>query len=205
MTVARRALVFDFDGVLADTEPLIWQAWTGLLAPHNIDFTWDDYCRLGRGATDEQMLARLPAVQSDPDLLARLNAAIDTRRQIVRDACRDRSPIPAATASMLRQLHDFSLGLVTSSSRDEAELVLRNAGVLSCFHAMVCAEDCARHKPDPEPYLFIRDRLGIDTAFAFEDSDVGLASAAAAGFTAIRVPDPQHLPDVVAAALRIGR
>ncbi len=205
MPFARRALVFDFDGVLADTEPVIWQAWAGLLAPHNIAFTWDDYCRLGRGATDEQMLGRLPAVQLDPDLLACLEAAIDTRRQIVRDACLDRSPIPATTACMLSQLHDFSLGLVTSSSRDEVEPVLRNAGVLSCFHAMVCADDCARHKPDPEPYLLIRKRLGIETAFAFEDSAAGLASATAAGFTAIRVPDPQHLPDIVAAALRMDR
>jgi HAD superfamily hydrolase (TIGR01509 family) len=205
MTLARRALVFDFDGVLADTEPLIWQAWAGLLAPHNIAFTWDDYCRLGRGATDVHMLARLPAVRSNPDLLPCLEAAIDTRRQIVRDACLDRSPIPATTASMLSQLHDFSLGLVTSSSRDEVEPLLRNAGILSCFHAMVCADDCARHKPDPEPYLLIRERLGVVTALAFEDSDAGLASAAAAGFTAIRVPNPRHLPGIVAAALRLDR
>jgi sugar-phosphatase len=63
------------------------------------------------------------------------------------------------------------------------------------------ADDCTHHKPHPEPYLLVRDRLGVDRGIVFEDSDAGLAGAAAAGFAAVRVDDPHRLPDIVAASL----
>lgn len=205
MALEAPALVFDFDGVLADTEPLIWKAWRDLLAPHHIPFTWDDYCRFGRGATDEAMLRRLPLVSSDASLLATLEEQIGARQAVVGRWCLERSPIPAATVSMLHSLGHRSLGLVTSSERAEVEPILRDAGVLSCFRAIVCGDDCTRHKPDPEPYLLMRERLDISGGLAFEDSEHGQASALAAGFTAIRVDDPWLLPEIVAAAEATAR
>jgi beta-phosphoglucomutase-like phosphatase (HAD superfamily) len=65
MTMSTGALIFDFDGVLADTEPLIWKAWALLLASHRVDLSWDEYCRFGRGVTDQQMLSRLPQLRSN--------------------------------------------------------------------------------------------------------------------------------------------
>ncbi len=197
----RHALIFDFDGVLADTEPLIWMAWAQLLAPHRIDLTREAYSRLGQGATDEEMLARLLVSNPNPSLLPTLLDQIPTRRQLVRQWCLEHTPIPVGTISMLRNLGNHCVGLVTSSHRSDVEPLLHQAGILSCFHALVCAEDCTLHKPDPEPYLLVRKLLATEGGLAFEDSSAGLASAEAAGFTAVRIDEPGRLASIVAAIL----
>jgi beta-phosphoglucomutase len=195
------ALIFDFDGVLADTEPLFWRAWARLLDSHKVPFGWDDYCRLGRGVKDEEMLSRLPQLQADPSLLLQLLSEIGAVRRIVQDWIEEHPPIPDPTIAMLRGLNAFQVGLVTSSHRSEVEPVLRRAEILTCFHTIVTADDSVRHKPDPEPYLLARKRLSLVRGFAFEDSEPGLISAAAAGLTAIRVDDPHNLPHIVSTAL----
>ena len=50
------ALVFDFDGVIADTEPLHWRSWATVLKPMGISFTWEQYCELGLGVNDGEMI-----------------------------------------------------------------------------------------------------------------------------------------------------
>jgi beta-phosphoglucomutase len=202
MAAAARALIFDFDGVLADTEPLIWKAWARLFDAHDIHFTWDDYCRFGRGVTDQQMLGSLPQLQSRSSLRVTLQNEMDAQQPVVRNADSQRSLIPDSTVSMLLRLSGFRIGLVTSSRRADVEPVLQAAGVFPCFRAVVGAEDCVRHKPDPEPYLLARKRLDVDCGLAFEDSDAGMASATAAGLVAVRVDAPHRLPEIVAASLR---
>jgi HAD superfamily hydrolase (TIGR01509 family) len=201
MAFETRALIFDFDGVLADTERLIWKAWAWLLAEQKIPFSWDDYCRLGRGVEDGEMLRRLPQLQADPSLLAQFESQADTARQIVQNWTKERPPIPDTTIAMLRGLSGFRIGLVTSSQRAEVEPVLRSVGILTCFHAIVTADDTVHHKPDPEPYRLAGKQLGLDRGLAFEDSEPGLISAAAAGWTAIHVDDPHRLPQIVRASL----
>ena len=49
------ALIFDYDGVVADTEPLHWRSWAKLLLPYEIELTWEEYCTFGRGVTDIQL------------------------------------------------------------------------------------------------------------------------------------------------------
>lgn len=202
MTPARPALVFDFDGVLADTEPLIWKAWAELLGEYRIPFSWEDYLRVGRGHSDEEMLASLAASEADALLLGTLRSRIAERQERVGRASRERSPISPATIEMLHGLAGFPLGLVTSSERAEVEPLLRDAGISACFEALVFAEDCQRLKPDPEPYLRVRRKLNLEGGFAFEDSEAGLASCARAGFTPVRVGDPVLLPEVVKAIVR---
>jgi beta-phosphoglucomutase len=195
------ALLFDFDGVLADTEPLYWRAWSSVLALHDVPLSWDDYCRIGRGIKDEQMLKSLPQLASDPPLLARVKQRMGERKELVRQWWSEELPISPSTVDLLKSLGGFRLGLVTSSDRCDVEPLLCRADIKSCFHAIVFGEDTHHHKPDPEPYLVIRERLGVETGTAFEDSDAGLQSATSAGFQAIRVHDPRQLPAIVAKML----
>ena len=201
----RGVLVFDYDGVLADTEPLHWASWRNLLTPYRIELTWEQYCRHCRGVADVRMREALiemsPQAIGLPDLAPYLAA----RKIEVRELSLARSLIPRKTVEMLRRLTDWRLGLVTSAERCDIEPVLRGANIQDCFEACVFCGDVARHKPEPDPYLAIAARMSIATGIAFEDSDAGIASAHAAGFHAIRVDDPEGLPEVVSKTVGLCR
>lgn len=197
-------LIFDFDGVLADTEPLYWRAWAELLLPHGIKLSWEEYCRIGRGVKDEEMLPRLSQVVSNPALLSRLRQQLASRKETIQSWSSQESLISEPTVKLLQSLSAFRLGLVTSSNRSEVEPVLRAAGVGECFQAMVFGDEMSQHKPHPAPYLRIREKLGVPTGLVFEDSDAGMESAAAAGYNAIRVDSPANLPGIVQKALDLS-
>ncbi len=200
------SLILDFDGVLADTEPLYWRAWAELLLPHGIKLTWEEYCRIGRGIRDEDMLPRLPQVASNPALLLSLSQQLASRKETIQTWSSQESPICEPTVKLLRSLSAFPLGLVTSSNRSEVEPVMRAAGVVECFQAMVFGNETSQHKPHPAPYLRIREKLGVPTGFGlvFEDSDAGMESAAAAGLKTIHVDSPANLSTIVQKALDLS-
>ncbi len=191
------ALIFDFDGVIADTEPLYWRAWCELLKPYDVTFAWEDYCRVGRGIRDDMMLESLAELIPDPEVRAHIRLQLPQRREMVRRWKFDQPPISNDTIQLLQSLAGRTLGLVTSSDRADIEPLLRAAGIADCFDACVFGEEITRHKPDPAPYVLIREKLGISGGIAFEDSEAGLLSAAGAGFKTVRVGSPDELPALV--------
>lgn len=195
------ALVFDYDGVLADTEPLHWKSWAALFQPYDVQLTWEEYGRIGRGVSDIQMFASL--VKNAPrlpvDELMRLN--LKRKREVCEWSLAE-SPIPQETIKLLTTLKASRIGLVTSSERAEVEPILRAAAIYEKFDAFVFGEDVAAHKPAPDPYLLIAKNLGVSTGIAFEDSESGLHSALAAGFKAVKIEHPRELAQIVAQSLR---
>lgn len=200
MVAVPEALVFDYDGVIADTEPLHWKSWKALLSRHGISLGWEEYCRIGQGVSDALMIeyfrARMPKSE-----LTNLSFQNHERKEMVRAWSLAASPIPSETVTLLKALSGYRVGLVTSSDRTEVEPVLRAAQVCDCFDATVFGEEPDAPKPSPAPYLLIAERLGVNTGIAFEDSEPGLASARAAGFTAVKIARPGDLPQIVAASL----
>jgi HAD superfamily hydrolase (TIGR01509 family) len=195
-------LIFDYDGVIADTEPLHWKTWAKILEPRGIQFTWDQYCIFGRGIHDAQMIAKLSVLFNDPSLPSELEELIKRHNELVRELCMSAPPIGSGTVELLHSLKNYRLGLVTGSPRSEVEPVLCAAGVFECFSAMVFRDDVEHPKPAPDPYLLLGSLLGVKTGLAFEDSEAGIASAQHAGFVAILVDAPEHLPQIVLNAIR---
>lgn len=195
-------LIFDFDGVIADTEPLHWKAWAEVLEPRGIPFTWDQYCEIGRGIQETQMIATLGQLVHDPSLLSGVEEEVIIRNEIIRDLCISKPPIHDATIELLHSLDGYQLGLVTSSAKSDVEPVLRAAGIFECFEAAVFGDDVEHHKPAPDPYLLLGSLLDVKTGLAFEDSDAGIASAQQAGFVVIPVADPADLPRIVYREIR---
>jgi beta-phosphoglucomutase len=191
-------LLFDYDGVLANTEPLHWAAWQKVLAPFGIDLTWDLYSQHCRGVADVKMRDALQRIFGQAVDLPDLSPYLDVRRRLVCEWSQFESPISAETIGMLQKLADRRLGLVTSAEREDVEPVLRSANIQNCFEVCIFGGDVERHKPAPDPYLMIASRMGTSAGIAFEDSDSGMISALEAGFRAVRVSDPADLPKIVA-------
>jgi HAD superfamily hydrolase (TIGR01509 family) len=201
MVDLREALVFDYDGVIADTEPLHWKSWAVLLSRCGIELGWAEYCRIGQGVNDKQIYEHYRARMPHADVKA-FEEQNGERKRMVRELSLKESPIAQETVALLKSLTGFRLGLVTSSERSEVEPVLRAAQIHDKFDAMVFGGETASPKPSPAPYLLIAERLSVRTGIAFEDSEPGLESARAAGFRAIKVERPKDLAKIVELTLR---
>jgi len=204
-SITYEAVFFDFDGVLADSEPLHYQCWSEALRPLGITFDWDTYRLGGVGFSDLDLL-RFLARRADPPLpLDLLWERYPLKQELFRRRALENPPIPPTTIELLKSLPDYKLAVVTSTSRSEVEPILDRAGVKSCFATIVCGEDVQHPKPAPDPYLLAGARLGVMRALVVEDSEAGLDSGREAGFDVLRITDPARTAELVRAKLDRSR
>ncbi len=188
------AILFDFDGVLADTEPLHWRCWNEVLAPIGLSVSWDDYRRHCVGISDRDFLARLGALGAPPRTADELWPFYPLKKNIFSQRATSGGLIADEMKSLLARFDPRRLAVVTSSTRVEIEAILKAEGVLERFGAAVYGDEVSRLKPDPEPYRTAMQRLGVDHAIALEDSGPGLESARRAGCEVIAVHHPREVP-----------
>jgi HAD superfamily hydrolase (TIGR01509 family) len=192
------AILFDFDGVLLDSEPVHCDCWREVLAPLGVTVTWEAYAAHCVGAADHDMMrvfARLAQPPVDPDLLWQY---YPRKKQVFRARMAADPPFAPGLADFFAELAaGYKLGVVSSSARAEIEPLLEAAGIRQYLGTVVCGEDVERHKPAPDPYLLAGERLGIRRALVAEDSAAGLESARAAGFEGLRITDPARMMEKV--------
>ena len=196
-----RAVVFDLDGLLLETEVLWQRAEVRLFARHGTEFTFDDKLTvMGTSAafTGEFFAGRLgygdeqatPLIREVTELMhEELQAGVAAR--------------PGAVELVERLRGRMPLGLASNSPRYLVDAALQSAGFSDAFEAVVSSDDVAHHKPAPDLYLLACERLGVvpRDALALEDTASGIASAKAAGLTCIAVP--QFAETDVSAADRV--
>jgi HAD superfamily hydrolase (TIGR01509 family) len=198
--VAFDAILFDFDGTLVDSEPLHYECWRLVLAPFGVSLSWEQYCQNCIGVSDRAMITQLASALNLP--FEPLYAQYPRKQELLRQRLAAAPPMPSSVQLMLRQGLGLPVGLVTSSHRAEVAPVLDILALTRHFHAMVFGDEVSNLKPHPEPYQLAAARLNIRSALVFEDSPAGLASARAAGFTAVQVAHPEELPQLLANALK---
>jgi beta-phosphoglucomutase len=190
-------LLFDYDGVIADTEPLHWKSWCAALEPHGIELTWADYCRYCRGIAYTRMREPLEKLNSAVAWVTDLeDRYLEAKHQAFARLVDD-PPIPGGTISMLRDLRGVRAGLVTTAKRRSVEPVLRAAGIHELFQAFVYRDDVVRPKPAPDAYHLGAERLGARRILVFEDTSTGVESARAAGLDVVFVEDCANLAALV--------
>lgn len=195
------AILFDFDGVLADTEPVHFAAWREMFRPLGIELDWDTYRARGMGRPDLALLESLGALADPPVGLEVLEPMLPDKRKRFVELALKIQPLSPAIVEFIKSLDDYKLAIVTSSDRSEIEPLLTTAGVSGCFEALVCGRDAPHPKPAPDPYLLAADLLRARRPLVVEDSEAGGASARAAGFEVVRVASTAETPAAVLAAL----
>jgi HAD superfamily hydrolase (TIGR01509 family) len=192
------SILFDFDGVLADTEPVHCACWAEMLATAGVTLTWEFYRRQCVGIDDRDML-RMLATQTDPprdwDDLWKLYPA---KKRMFLARMTANPPFDPALAGFLKSLNErYKMAVVSSSSSTEIEPILAAGGLRQYFETMVGAESVRRYKPAPDPYLLAAERLGSRAPLVVEDSGAGIASGRAAGFEVLQIHHPAELPEMV--------
>jgi beta-phosphoglucomutase-like phosphatase (HAD superfamily) len=183
------AYLFDCDGTIADSMPLHYIAWSQALAEHGCKFDEDLFYAWGGR----------PIVE----IIASLNEMHSLRMPVAEVALRkealyfDLLPQLKAVPEVLEHI-ELSHGLipfavVSGSARDSVTASLKTLNLLDRFDTLVCAGDYTRSKPHPEPFLLAAQRLGVDPALClvFEDTDMGIQSATAAGMASVKIPQPR--------------
>ena len=186
------AVIFDFDGIIVDSEPLHFDAFNEVLNPLGISMKWEDYCETYIGFDDRDAFkvvfkANRRKVDPDeiPDLIQKKAAVF--QRCIRNGAAR---PLPGAVELIKSIPVRLPVGLCSGALRQDIDPILAQLGIEGSFNAIVTAEDTDISKPDPAPYLLALEKLGIDTpssALAIEDTPAGIQSAKQAGLKVLAV------------------
>lgn len=215
MTVALRALIFDLDGTLAETEEAHRQAFNATFAAHGLDWDWDVplYGELLRVAGGKERIAhyvhhhRPELVDQFPwERVATLHAE-KTPRYLEMVAARG-VPLRPGVERLLRaaRADGLKLAIATTTSRPNVAALLDSTlGGAGLFDVIGCGEDAEAKKPDPAVYRVVLERLGLPAAdcLAIEDSVIGLRSAGGAGIATVITRSAYGLDDVYDGALAV--
>ncbi|HYV61534.1 MAG TPA: HAD family phosphatase [Bryobacteraceae bacterium] len=183
--------MFDFDGVLADTERVHHRAWNQTLEPLGIQLDWESYQKNFVGVADE---VALDIVLGDRLRLTDVNGLVARKQELFRQGLAAAQPFVPDTVKLLEALFSiYKLAVVSSSYKSEVEPPLVRGGVRQYFQFLITGEDVQHFKPSPEPYLLAAKRIGARRPLVIEDSDAGVASGRAAGFEVLRVTAVQSV------------
>ena len=187
-----RALIFDFDGLILDTESPDLQSWHEIYASFGHPFPEEDWLPvIGRSSGE---------VEFDPyghleSLIGRPvdREAIRAERRRRNRALLENQPILPGVEAYIAdaQRLGLRLGVASSSTREWVVGQLTRIGLLEYFDAVKCRDDVGRGKPDPGVYLAVLDELGVEPeqAIALEDSTNGVKAAKTAGVYCLAVPN----------------
>jgi HAD superfamily hydrolase (TIGR01509 family) len=178
-----RAVLFDFDGVMADTERLHWQAFCEILSPLGASYSWEEYENDYIGFDDRDAIRTAldrAGVACSPE---ELTALLKSKAEVFPKLAAGVAPFPGAVEAVRASAARGPVALCTGALRSDVEPLLKAFGILDLFATIVTAEDVERSKPDPACYQLAVQRLGVPAGecLAVEDTPYGLQAARGAG------------------------
>jgi beta-phosphoglucomutase len=191
-----RALIFDFDGVIADTEPLHFEGLRRTLSDIGITLTESDYYANYLGFDDRGCILEALRVNGRPASPAFVHDLMAKKAEAYLASITDHLVIfPGVTRFVEEAAAAYPLAIASGALRPEIELILERAGIRKAFSHITSAEDVRRGKPDPEPFLHALAGLNHmhgsavppAACLVIEDSLPGIRAAKSAGMKVLAV------------------
>jgi beta-phosphoglucomutase family hydrolase len=183
-----RAYLFDCDGTVADSMPLHYLAWKKALGELNCEFEEELFYEWG-GMPVAEIISTLNARHG-------LSMPVETVSRRKEDLYFELLPQLKAVPEVLEHIEAehgrTPFVVVSGSTRESVTASLISLNLLDRFDALVCAGDYRKSKPDPEAFLLAAARLGVapESCLVFEDTEMGIQAARAAGMASVKVPPP---------------
>jgi beta-phosphoglucomutase len=192
------AVLFDFDGILVDSEPMHYRAFIEVLDPLGMGFPWKEYVETYMGFDDRdafRLAFRAKGIELDDANLAKLVAA---KSRAFQDGIRNGMTSYPGAVALIESLHAAGqpLALCSGALRSDIDPILAQLGIARRFDVIVSADDVRRSKPDPESYALALAKLSErcatlltvpEKSVAVEDTPAGIRSAKGAGLRVLAV------------------
>lgn len=187
-----RAYLFDCDGTIVDSMPLHYIAWRAALADWRCTFPEDLFYAWGG-----RPVAEIVATLNEQHGLAMPVEQVAARKEALYvENLSQLQAIPEVLEHIEISHGRIPFAVVSGSTRDSVTASLQVLDLLDRFDTLVCAGDYQRAKPDPEPFLIAAERLGVAPrdCLVFEDTEMGIQAATAAGMASVKVLQPWERP-----------
>jgi HAD superfamily hydrolase (TIGR01509 family) len=182
------AYLFDCDGTIVDSMPLHYVAWKKALGEWNCGFAEELFYAWGGRPT-----AEIIATLNERDGLSMPVESVARRKEeFYFEMLPELKVVPEVLEHIVAEHGRIPFAVVSGSARDSVTASLEVLKLLDRFETLVCAGEYKKSKPDPEAFLLAASRLGVapKNCLVFEDTEMGIQAATAAGMASVRVPAP---------------
>jgi beta-phosphoglucomutase family hydrolase len=183
-----KAYLFDCDGTIADSMPLHYIAWKQALSEWNCEFEEELFYEMG-GMPVSEIISSL---NQRHRLSMPVQSVSRRKEELYYELLPRLEAVPHVLEHIEAQHGKIPFAVVSGSTRESVTSSLVALNLLDRFDTMVCAGDYAKSKPHPEAFLLAATSLGVEpeSCLVFEDTEMGLQAAKAAGMASVKVPPP---------------
>ena len=190
------AVIFDFDGIIVDTEPLHYKAFQEMLVPLGLGYSWEEYLERYLGFDDRDAFREAFRMAGRALAAEELKSLMDGKAQAFLRIISGEVPPYPGVVELIRSISgSLPLALCSGALRGDIDPILAQLGLTGAFDTLVTADEVTASKPDPESYRLAVQRLQelypgrIDPArsLAIEDTPAGILSATGAGLRVLAV------------------
>jgi HAD superfamily hydrolase (TIGR01509 family) len=183
-----RAYLFDCDGTIADSMPLHYLAWKKSLAEWNCEFSEELFYAWGGRPTAEI----ISTLNQQRGLSMPVERVARRKEEFYFELLPELKAVPEVLEHIEAQHGRIPFAVVSGSARDSVTASLEALKLLDRFEAVVCAGEYEKSKPDAEAFLLAAAKLGVApmNCLVFEDTEMGIQAASAAGMASVKVPPP---------------
>ncbi len=203
-----RAVIFDFDGVVADNEPVHFAMFQRILGELGIFLSKEEYYSTYLGYDDKGCFAAVLAAHGRPAPKATIDDLVGRKARVYLDDIKQHLVIFPGVREFIREAATrYRMAIASGALRHEIEFILDQAGIRKEFEHITSSEDVAHGKPDPEGFLHAlaslnrtvpsaQRQLSADECLAIEDSVPGIQAAHAAGMKVLAVANTHAIQDL---------